>query len=57
MRISKMWLKLSFSHHKWVLQAILPLTVVSNCISLSSKLNTALPLTVLNFEVFFQVIG
>jgi len=33
MRIPKMCLKLSFSHSKWVWQAILSLTVFSNCVS------------------------
>jgi len=37
MRIPKMFLKLSFSHSKWVLQTILSLTVLSNGISDSSK--------------------
>jgi len=41
MRIPKMFLKLSFSHSKWVLQAIFPLTVLSNCVSGSSNFDTA----------------
>jgi len=31
MRIPKMFLKLSFCHSNWVLQAIFSLTVLSNC--------------------------
>jgi len=31
MRIPKMYLKQLFSYSKWVLQAILSLTVLSNC--------------------------
>jgi len=40
-RISKMWLKLSFSYFKWVSQVILSLNVFSNCISTSSNFDTA----------------
>jgi len=40
MRIPKMGLKLSFSYHKWVLQAILSLTVLSNCVSSSLNFDT-----------------
>jgi len=36
-----MCLKLSFSHSKWVFQAILSLTVLSNCVSGSSNFDTA----------------
>jgi len=36
-----MCLKQSFSHSKWVLQAILFLTVLSNCIFVSSNFDTA----------------
>jgi len=32
-----MWLKLSISDSKWVLQAILSLTVLSKCVSVSSN--------------------
>jgi len=35
-----MCLKQSFSHSKWVLQAILSLTVLSNCVSGSSSFDT-----------------
>jgi len=41
MRILKMCLKQSFFHFKWILQAILPLTFLSNCVSDSSNLDTA----------------
>jgi len=36
-----MCLKLSFSHSKWVLQAILSLTVLSNCVFGISNFDTA----------------
>jgi len=39
--ISKIYLKQSFSHSKWVLQGILSLTVLSNCVSGSSNFDTA----------------
>jgi len=35
-----MSLKLSFSHSKWVLQVILSLTVLSNCVSSSLYFDT-----------------
>jgi len=54
MRIPKTWLILSFSYSKWVLQAILFLTVLSNCVSGSSNFDTAFFLTVQNFVVFFS---
>jgi len=41
MRNLKMCLKLSFFHSKSFLQAVLSLTVFSNCISGSSTFNTA----------------
>jgi len=41
MRIPKICLKQSFSYSKWVLQAILSLTVLSNCVFGSSNLDTA----------------
>jgi len=41
MMIPKMCLKLSFSYSKWVLQAILFMTILSNCFSSSSNLNIA----------------
>jgi len=40
-RIPKMCLKRSFSYSKWVLQAILSLTVFSNCVSDISNFDTA----------------
>jgi len=39
MGIPKMYLKQSFFHSKWLLQAILSLTVFSNCVSGSSNIN------------------
>jgi len=41
MEIPKMCLELSFSYSKWVLLAILSLTVLSNCVSVSSNFDTA----------------
>jgi len=41
MGIPKMFLKQSFSHSKWVVQAILSLTVLSNCVSGSSNIDSA----------------
>jgi len=41
MRIPKMCLKQPFSHSKWVLQAILSLTVPLNCVSDSLNFDTA----------------
>jgi len=41
MRILKMCLKSSFSYSKWVVQAILSLIVLSNCVSVSSNFDTA----------------
>jgi len=41
MRIPKIYLKKSFSHSKWVLQAILSLTVFSNSVSSSSNFDIA----------------
>jgi len=40
MRISEIYLKQSFSHSKWVLQVILSLTVLSNCLSGRSNFDT-----------------
>jgi len=53
MRISKTCLKQSFFYSKWVLQAILSLTVLSNCVSGSSNLTLLFSLTVPNFVLFF----
>jgi len=41
MRILKMYLKQSFFYSKWVLQAILSLTVFSNCVLNISNFDTA----------------
>jgi len=41
MRFSKMYLKHGFSYSKWVLEAILSLIVLSNCVSGSSNCDTA----------------
>jgi len=51
-----MCLKLSFSHSKWALQAILCVTVLENCVSGGQTLTRLFYLTVLYFVVFFQVI-
>jgi len=40
MKISKMCLKQSLSHSKWVLQVILSLTVLSNCVLGRSNFDT-----------------
>jgi len=42
MRIPKMCLELSFSYSNWIIPAILSLTVLSNCISVSSSFDTAI---------------
>jgi len=53
-----MCLKQSFSYFKWVLQAILSLTVLSNWDTCSSNFDTAFFLDCTEFcSVFFQVIG
>jgi len=49
MRISKMFLKQSFSHSKWVLQPILYLTVLTNYVSVSSNFDTAVLLSCTKF--------
>jgi len=46
-----MCLKQSFFDSKWVLQVILSLSVLSNCVSDHSNFDTAFS----NFIVFFQV--
>jgi len=53
MGIRKMCLKQLFSHFKRVLQAILSLTVLSNCASGSSNFDTAF---LLDCTIFFHVI-
>jgi len=52
-----MYLKQSFSHSKWVLQAFLFLTVLLNCVSGSSNFDTAFLLDCTEFCSVFQVIG
>jgi len=56
-RISKMCLKQSFSNSKWVLQAFLSLTVLSNCVCGSSNFDTAFLPDCTKFCSLFQVIG
>jgi len=53
MRISKMYLKQSFSCSKWVLQAIFFLTLLSNCGSGSLNYDTPLLPDCIKFLVFF----
>jgi len=58
MMIPKMYLKLSFSYCKWVLQAILPITVFSKCFSGSSNFNTTFIPDCTKFcSVFFRLSG
>jgi len=57
MGIPKMWLKPSFSHSKWVLQAILALAAISNCVSGSSNFDTTFLPDCTKFSSVFQVIG
>jgi len=57
MGIPKMCLKLSFSHFKYVLQAILFLTVLSNCVFGSSIFDTTFLPDYTKFCSVFQVIG
>jgi len=57
MTIPKMCLKQSFSHSKWVLQAVLSLTVLSNCVSGSSNFDTAFLTVCTKFCSVSQVIG
>jgi len=52
-RIPKMCLKLSFAHSKWVLQVILFLTTLSNCVSASSNFDSAFLPDYTKFLVFF----
>jgi len=51
-----MCLKLSISYSKWVLHAILSLSVLSNCLSGSSNFNTVFFPDCTNFVVFLKVI-
>jgi len=58
MKIPKMWLKLSFSHSNWILQAILFLTVLLNCVSGSSNFDTAFLPDCMKFcSVFFSLLN
>jgi len=57
MRIPKMCLKQSFSYSKRVLQAILSLTVLSNCVSSSSNFDIVFLPDCTKFSSVFQVIG
>jgi len=52
-KIPKMCLKQSFSQYNSVLQTILSLTVLSNCVSVSSEFDTAFLHYCTNFVVFF----
>jgi len=53
MKILKMALKQLFSHSKWVLQTILSLTALSNCVSSSCYFDTAvLPDCIKSYSVF-----
>jgi len=51
--IPRMCLKQSLFHFKWVLQAILSLTVLSNCVLGSSNLDTAFLSDCTKFYIFF----
>jgi len=57
MRIPKMFLKQSFYHSKWVLQAILYLTVLSNRVFVSSNFGLAFLLEYTKICSVSQVIG
>jgi len=57
MEIPKMCIKQSFSHFKWVLQSILSLTVLSNCVSDSSNFDIAFLSDCNKSCSVFQVIG
>jgi len=48
-----MCLKQLFFHSKWVLEAIISLTVFQNYVSDSSNFDTLFFLTVLNFVMYF----
>jgi len=52
-----MCLKQSFSYSKWVLQSILSMTVLLNCVSVSSNFDTAfLPACTKYCSVFFRLL-
>jgi len=55
-RISKICLKLLFSHFKWVLEAYLPVTDFSVFLAVQS-LTPLFSLTVPNFVVFFRLLN
>jgi len=52
-----MCLKQLFSHSKWVLQAILSLAVLSNCVFVSLNFDTVFLSDCTKLFVFFHVIG
>jgi len=57
MKIPKMCLKLLFFYSKWVLQAILSLTVLSNCVSSSTNFDTTfLPDCTKSCSIFFRLL-
>jgi len=56
MNIPKIYLKLSFSHSKWVLQAILPCLSIKTVFLAVQTLTPLFSLTVPYFVVFFKVI-
>jgi len=51
-----MCLKQTFSHSKWVSQAVLSMTVLSNCVYVSSSFDSALLPDCTKFCSVFQVI-
>jgi len=52
-----MCLKQSFSRYKWVLQAILSLSVLSNCVSGRSNLDTGFLSDCIKLCSVFQFLG
>jgi len=54
MGIPKMCLKLSFSHFKWGLLAVLALTVLPNCVSGSSNFDSTFLLDCTKFFSIFS---
>jgi len=58
MKIPKMCLKQSFSYSKWILKAILSLTIFSNCVFGSSNFDTTFLLDYTKFcSVFFRLLN
>jgi len=57
MRIFKMWLKLSFSHSKYILQTILFMNVLLNCVSGNLNFDTAFLPDCTKFCIGCYVIG